>query len=375
MSIDTLLKTKTVRERHLIKSEEVVNKFVKGNYEFSGIEIGVESVSMKDDNLVIMARAWENGVQLGFGEDGSIDIERFVFVNPPVLVNDPSGNIIRESIDELTGQKTQRKLREDIVLAIGESLAHTIKVSKREGQIVPGKIGNTTLTVYPDADPETTTVDGVVYTNGGADDTFSNLRTAAGTVANDTTANSLFAYIGASTTSNQYSLLGRSIFLFDTSSIGAGATISSATWSGYGTSTQDNLNGASSANSVLVLVASTPASNTALAAADYGQLGTTDFGRSVTQENWSTVAYNDTTINASGIAAINKTGVTKFGIRYGWDFDNTTTGLTWASSGIQKVYGYFADQTGTANDPKLVVNYSSSSIKDIIQMGGILFPR
>src|SRR3990167_1069334 len=45
----------------------------------------------------------KRGTELrGFGADGSVEIERFRIYNPPILVDDPNGTIIREWTDEIT---------------------------------------------------------------------------------------------------------------------------------------------------------------------------------------------------------------------------------------------------------------------------------
>lgn len=217
-----------------------------------------------------------------------------------------------------------------------------------------------TLTVYPSPG---VTVDGTVYRDG-VDQTMGNIRAGAGTGFLDNATDDQFVYMKGSVTAGQFQKLLRAIFLFDTSALTTDATISATTFSLVVDGTTDGMIGSTSANSVMVLVASTPASNTGLANGDYGNLGTTDFGRSATQTNLVAdgATYNDISANASGIAAVSKTSITKFGIKYGWDFDNTTTGLTAIlNDNVQRVFGEFSDQTGTGRDPKLVVTYTLPS--------------
>lgn len=224
--------------------------------------------------------------------------------------------------------------------------------------------GFSTLTAYPDPDVEVSTVDGVVGT-AGLDASFATVRntaTGSGAVTSDAGSSGNVYSVIASATSGQYAGIVRSIFLFDTSGLTSSATISNAVFSVYGDSvTADDLTGGASTNSKIVLCSSAPASNTALANADYSSLGTTHYGDSAIFNSLNTAAYNDITLNASGLAAISKTSITKFGCRSGWDIDNTTTGLTWHGSGQTRFGIFFADQTGTANDPKLVVTYSTST--------------
>ena len=43
---------------------------------------------------------------------------------------------------------------------------------------------------------------------------------------------------------------------------------------------------------------------------------------------------------------------------YGWLFDVTITGLTWASSELQNIQVFNSSETGTSKDPKLVVEHT-----------------
>lgn len=220
-------------------------------------------------------------------------------------------------------------------------------------------LGFDTLTVYPDASTSATTVDGRAVRNNTSTETFSTLRAGAGTAGEPSAVNDFTLAVVASSTTDQYTILTRGIFLFDTSSIADGATIDTATFSQYLNSELNQLSGDSSANSAMVVVGSTPASNNNIVASDYGQLGSTELGRSGNQSTFSFGTYTDVILNDTGEAAISKTGITKLGTRYGWDFDNTTTGLTWSSGGLQGFNGSYADETGNTKDPKLVVIYTA----------------
>lgn len=102
----------------------------------------------------------------------------------------------------------------------------------------------------------------------------------------------------------------RSIFLFDTSALPDGATILSATLNLYVSASVDDLTG-----QTFNIVSSNPASNAALVNADYGQLGTTKFSSDVNVGGQTTSAYLSIPLNASGLAAISGTGITKLGCR------------------------------------------------------------
>lgn len=199
-----------------------------------------------------------------------------------------------------------------------------------------------TLTVYP---VPNTTVSGTVE-NGGTNNWATVRGATDGTgVQKDPNSAVVEARIGAG---NYY--ISRGFFLFDTSALTSGATISSAVLSLC--STADGAY-ANQDTTSLQIVSSTPAANNNLVVGDYDQVGTTSFG-SINLASWTTTngTYNNITLNASGIAAISKTGVTKLGCVIGRDFSNQ------APTGINQLYFYFSGQSGTSKDPKLVITYS-----------------
>ncbi|MEK6828666.1 MAG: hypothetical protein AABY15_00945 [Nanoarchaeota archaeon] len=220
--------------------------------------------------------------------------------------------------------------------------------------------GFETLTVFPDADPETTSVDGLVAQDEGVGgNTWANIRGAAGNY-NDATFSPLqFISIKAAGSTNNWREIDRFIALFDTSSLPNITTIASAKCSVWPTTINDNH------DMSFDIVASTPASNTALVNGDYAQLGTTLFG-SIDITSMVTGQYNDITVNSSGLTAISKTSVTKYGFRA--SKDRTNTEPTWVADLNGQVLCHQADQTGTSNDPKLVVTYGGG-VPNLLLMG------
>lgn len=211
------------------------------------------------------------------------------------------------------------------------------------------------ITVYPDANPETTTVDGIAARNG-VDQTLTNIRAGAGNASDDLSTQNQVLHLQASTTNNQFSQLGRGIFLFDTSAIGSTNNVDSSTISFWGYSKSNGLG-----SPAFVIGSSSPASNTAVVNADYSQVQTTSFGSiSYASYDATDTVYSDITLNASGLANISKTGVSKFSAQTDWDINNSFTGV-WANSFDSAFYCYFADNAGTTKDPKLVVNYSAAA--------------
>jgi hypothetical protein len=226
-----------------------------------------------------------------------------------------------------------------------------------EGQLVASRA---TDTFFPDANPETTTVDGTVGVSG-ASQTFASIRSAAGSLSNDsdTTGNQSMR-IDASATTDEYDGMRRSIYLFDTSSLDDSATINSATFSIKHNTVVNQF--ASTTNLNLSTV--NPASNTALVDADYnianyGSTKLSDTGYSLASITLNT--YEDLVLNASGLAEVSTTGVTKLSLRSENDIDNSAP--TWGSGDIDTSLVDQADKTGTSDDPKLVIE---STVKTFI---------
>lgn len=222
-----------------------------------------------------------------------------------------------------------------------------------------------TLTVYPDAGTGSTTVDGYAHRTG-VNEVFSTIRGGAGNGSADTGSQDVQPALAASVTLDQFSTLRRGIAHFDTSSLGAGATISSAVLSLY-------LQVASTANALgnmtVHIASATTAANNDIVNADYSARGTTTFAN-IAQASLSTSAYNDFTLNASGITNVSLTGISKFSVQSDWDINNSFTG-TWVISSSTFVAFSAADIAGTTEDPKLVVTYTAapaSSHRGIIFM-------
>lgn len=202
-----------------------------------------------------------------------------------------------------------------------------------------------TYTFYPDANVETTSVDGRFFTsNLGSWQLTHDAIASEGAGDSDASAQSLYA-LDDDTGTPLYQI-NRAMYLFDTSATPNDDVVVSATFSVFGAAGADD-----TLNQDIHLCSSSPASNTALVTGDFDQFGSTSFG-SLDQGSWSTSAYNAITINATGLATITFTDVTKFGIRYSSDINNSRPG---PSDSFSYITSYFADQAGTTNDPKLVV--------------------
>ena len=185
----------------------------------------------------------------------------------------------------------------------------------------------------------------------GVSEEFTTIRAGAGNEFAGSDTFGALSMLNSAITSGYFSHFRRGIMLFDTSSIGSNNIITSAIISTYGFSKPNSLG-----DTNITIVSSTPTSNTSLQNSDFSQLGTSSFA-SITYANFSTTGYNDFTLDSSGITNINKTGISKFGGRLEWDVSGTYEGnyTTNVSTGF---YIYFAEQTGTSQDPKLVVTYT-----------------
>lgn len=206
-----------------------------------------------------------------------------------------------------------------------------------------------TVTLYPVAGANSP-CDGTVLWSG-SQTVFAVVRGQANATVSDVTNTSgTILLLESGSLSNDYDTLSRAVFNFDTSSLGAGAVVTSAVLSLYVTSKQNNM------SQSVGVTSATPASTANLVNGDYlvTHYGSTRFATDKTITSVTTSAYNDWTLNASGIAAINVTGVTTFAFRLSCDIDNAAP--TWASGVQASIDGDFADNG--ANEPKLVVTYT-----------------
>lgn len=219
-------------------------------------------------------------------------------------------------------------------------------------------VGFDTLTVYPDpGNPGTTSCNGQVIVAGQNVAWATLTATAGNSVAMGFATDSVTRF-DATTTLNQWATLRRSMFLFDTSALTANALISSATMSLYSVFGYSD---PSSNNPSLDVYSANPASNVTLQNSDFAQVGSVSYtGAPLTYVAFNTTdSYKDFALNATGLAAVSKTGVSKFSVRC--NFDVTNTAPTWASGAVTNAQCYYADQTGTTNDPKLQVTFTPSS--------------
>ena len=219
--------------------------------------------------------------------------------------------------------------------------------------VLGDKLYAATGTFYPDPNVESTSVDGYVGRLWVAGESFATLRGAAtGTAADDLAATGAEPYASHDSGNNTYAIK-RTYYLFDTSSLGAGSTISAAVLSIYTTG------GASTDATSIGIIQTAPASNTALTTADYNDVTLTFVSTTILITSLSAGGYNDFTLDATGRSAVSVTGISKFGATTALDVNNSAP----SSNATNKVdVSSYADATGTANDPKLVVTYTAAAV-------------
>lgn len=256
-----------------------------------------------------------------------------------VRVGTPWGNIIRLRWDQFTSF-ARYFVNDDpfnVLLSPATRFARSICAS--------------TLTVYPQPNTETVSVDGRCSCMDQASWSAAHDATD-GTSANDSDTTHLAPYVEHG--GSGYGII-KYFALFDTSSLTASASISSCVGSIYIQSLDSD-----AVNDGLDYInwySSSPASNTAISTADFDQCGTTAFcDTNADLTGIATGAFKDFTFNASGLAAISKTSITKLSMREGHDVTNTTIG---ASTGISNgIIMRSADYSDVTSDPKLLITYT-----------------
>lgn len=354
LAISNLLVGKSVFERAEVKANEVIKLDCVGSRDTEFLKIEIVSVGKIAGGVEVFAKGWKDGKQFGFGKDGSVEIERFRIFNPPILVDDPTGTIVREWVNPVTKLVEKRTLREDPKQALFEVLQRAVSISgKISDNIISGKRGSTTDTYYPSMDGWLNNLyakySGVAWATMKASST--------GAAKDDTDTITRVGLLHDEASGDKWRAIERSVWLFDTSAIPDTDTIDSASL----TLTSNGKAAAENFYEAVNIYASSPASDTALATGDLHSFGTTKFCDTGCQlASWpASGSTQEFIFNASGLAAISKTGKTKLGGR-GSEFDagsGTPSGS--ASGNVNEIYIRSVDYTGTTSDPLLTVVHSS----------------
>jgi len=211
------------------------------------------------------------------------------------------------------------------------------------------QVMSSTNTFNPDADAESTSVDGRVI-NDQSSSTWDNVHDAVtGSAADDTLGNGNSA-VRSRSIGTRF-LVYRFFALFDTSSLTDSDTIDAGTKFQMYIETVGNTD--NDGTDYLNVYTTTPASNTALVVEDYDQIDTTQQATSVDFGVLSATAYNDLTLNATGRGNVSTTGITKFGLREGHDAEDDPI----ATDTTNEFNGQDADGS---NAPILSVEHSAA---------------
>jgi hypothetical protein len=262
------------------------------------------------------------------------------------------GNIIRHRFAEFSKALDHYNAAE---------LMRNRKWFELNGRLYPVPAGGTTTTKYPDPNPESSTVDGIVQ-GGDGTATWSSWRGAStGDSASDTSTSLNMNLSQRGTASDRWEDNTRMFALFDTSSIGTDQTVSEAKIAFATSQTAVTLASGDSASNTWYLVATTPASNTGLSTADFDQVGSTNFGsRAIAGLTVDGSTYNDWDLNASGIEAISLDGITKLGARHRKDYDDSEPSADGGGYTSSQLVAKSADNTGTSIDIKLVAVHADT---------------
>jgi len=152
----------------------------------------------------------------------------------------------------------------------------------------------------------------------------------------------------------------RLYFPFDTSALGAGATITAVDFDIY----YENSGVTGMSGTEYGIIEGDMASAITLVAGDWEPVSFTRLSTDKAQSVFSSAGYYTYSLNAAGLAAINKTGITKICLSSNWDIDNNQPSIASASFKSFR----FSEYGGTGSDPKLTITYSGGD-------GGVVQPR
>ncbi len=331
-------------ERSAFKAEEIAKLFTaKVVYTAAnGDDVVIENVSSHGKYLQLFVRAWKGNKQYGFGKAGATETERVRIVNPPILVPDGTTH---QWCNQFKNCSQVNNYKEDPEAAIKSVVEDMISLTGQLGSdIIKGSVGRTVDIIFASAD-------GLIF----LEDYSTNWSTVRDASAGNTTRNNTtFDSYPATGKTTSYYFIGRSFFTFDTSIIGSTQTISAAVFSQY--QTGSNSDSDNDGNDYMVVVGSTPAATSTLVNDDYDQIGSSAYSDTIDIGSISSSVYNDFTFNATGTAAINKTGYTQIGAREGHDMINEA--YVGSNNTFNYVNWYFSGQAGTTNDPKLTITHT-----------------
>jgi hypothetical protein len=345
------------------RAKEVLAAHRDGEFRAGDYRIDVRRSEPFPNGITVFVRAWLNGEPVGFGPDGTIETERIRIVNPPTMV--PDGTHANRLFTRPGGQVISLATpnhRKDAAEALRQAILHTVRTIGKGGEnIVLGTVGNTTTTVYSDAG------DGTIRKSNS---NFTTARSAADGDSTQTGVASAYASVGDEGVPYNFYI---PFFMFDTSGVPSGDNISAATmaFSLVG----DN---SGTASNQFCLLQSTQATWNSLTTADYdqrGYLGSVGAAR-LTRPVGSETGYQTFTLNATGIGWIAKSGQTnpasasasgktQLVVSFAADVDNSAP----STNDYNQIY--FSEQTGTTNDPVMVITHAAAGPTTVKTWDGV----
>ncbi len=216
-------------------------------------------------------------------------------------------------------------------------------------------VWGTVTTFHSDGDPEAARFDGDARRNANED--FATIRAGAGTAGAQDAAATDRAQLLSTTTTDEYSRLRRGFALFDTSGLPDGDTVSAVDYDFVATTVKDEFTGTHFFN----IVATTPASDTAIEDADYSQTGSVKFATdiSILGITADSSTFTSLVFIQAGLDAISLTGTTKLGPKLSSDIEGIQT---W-TSGADEIVLYASAEEILSGDkrPALIVTHSPAS--------------
>lgn len=200
-----------------------------------------------------------------------------------------------------------------------------------------------------------------VFPNTGDGSAF-NTDNTGWAVVHDAASSGQFLNTGAngyieSSLNGAVAYVGRFFQNFDTSALGAGSTVTAVTSYVYG-DLKETGNGQTHNFNVYGSTGADP-----LGTVDYNKGGGTAFAATpIERADWNTSGYNTWAWNATGIAAVSLTGLTKICYRdASFDVPNTAPDSNATRS---YVTGQTSDAAGTSKDPKLIITYTPGVVSN-----------
>ena len=235
---------------------------------------------------------------------------------------------------------------------------------------ISGLLAASTSTTFPDADPETTSVD------GWAEHAGTDWDTAHDGVGNGSNAPGTSINMDCYGLVSSVSKIGRGIMLFDTSGMGAGGIIDAATISLYD---RDNLVFTDNDAEAYFSIVQTNNINTDtnIINSDFTDVGDAidnptegiDVGDRVRMEDSATSAYVDFPLNATGRGWVDPASITYLGVREGHDIEDVPIADT-----LRNFKSWWAADN-LSNEPKLVVTYHHEDIVPIPKVNFNFTPK